>query len=78
MMFGAEITLQTTNLPPDSLPSVAFNKMVSVTNAEFWVELLNYGADGAALAGCVLTRFGNPTNAEYILPAQMLREWRDD
>jgi hypothetical protein len=72
MMFGAEITLQTTNLPPDSLPSVAFNEMVSVTNAEFWMELLNYGADGAALAGCVLTRFGNPTNAEYFLPAQIL------
>ena len=48
VLFGAEITLQSTNLPPGSLPSVAFNELLSVTNAEFWVELLNHRrrADG--------------------------------
>jgi hypothetical protein len=72
VVFGAEITLQTTNLPPGALPSVAFNEMLSVTNAEFWVELLNYGVDSATLDGCVLARFGNATNAEYFIPAQTL------
>ena len=72
IMFGAEITLQTTNQPPDVAPSLAVNEIFSVTNAGFWVELLNYGAGSAAVGGCVLTRFGNPTNAEYVLPAQTL------
>jgi hypothetical protein len=72
VLFGAEITLQTTNLPPVPLPRVACNEMSLATNGTFWVELLNDGADSAPLDGLVLARFGNPTNAEYVLPAQTL------
>ncbi len=72
VLFGAEITLTTTNLPPGSFPSVAFNELPSVTNGVFWVELLNYGTNSATLDGFVLARFRDPTNDEYVIPTQTL------
>ena len=51
---------------------VAFNEMSSVTNAQFWVELVNLSTQSVVLDNCVLSRFGNVTNREYILPPQTL------
>ncbi|HMJ88490.1 MAG TPA: lamin tail domain-containing protein, partial [Candidatus Acidoferrum sp.] len=45
------------------------NEMSSVTNAQFWVELINLSTQTVTLDGCVLTRFGNPTNREYVIPS---------
>ena len=70
VMFGAEITLQTTNLPPAALPKLAFNEIPSVTNTVFWVEILNYGNATESMGGMVLARYGNNNTNEYVIPAQ--------
>ncbi len=55
-----------TNLP------VAFNEISSVTNAQFWIELVNLGTQSVALDNLVLSRFSGTTNREYVIPAQTL------
>ena len=52
-------------------PHLAFNELASATNAEFWLELINYGTTDTDLNGCVLARLGG-TNREYLLPALTL------
>ncbi len=71
-LFGAEVTLLITNLPPALPPTLAFNEVSSVTNGQFWVEIVNYGASTVTLNGNVLERFGSPTNFEYVIPTQTL------
>ena len=76
VVFGLQLDqlLTVTNIPSQntvlSLP-LALNEISAVTNAEFWLELLNYGAESIALDGFVLARFGT-TNREALLPAQTL------
>ncbi len=71
-LFGAELAVSVTNYPPPLPPQIAFNEMSSVTNAQFWVELVNHGTQSVQLDSYVLARFGTPTNREYVLPAQTL------
>lgn len=56
--------------PMESLP-LAFNEISSVTNAQFWVEIVNRGTQSVTLANCVLARFGT-TNREAVLPPQLI------
>ncbi|MBN2508309.1 MAG: lamin tail domain-containing protein [Verrucomicrobia bacterium] len=75
VVFGLRLEEVTahTNTPPEAaavLP-VAFNEMSAVTNAQFWIELVNLGTQNVALGGCVLSRFGT-TNREYALPPATL------
>lgn len=57
-IFGAELSVFTTNLPAAPLPTLAFNELESATNANFWLELINYGATTVALDGCSIVRLG--------------------
>jgi hypothetical protein len=72
MLFNAELTLLTTNLPPAAPPALALNEISAVTNAQFTIELFNYGATPVALNGYVLARFGNTNSPEYLIPSQTL------
>jgi hypothetical protein len=55
-LAGAE--LFSTPLPsPQTL--VAYNELSSSTNAEFWLELLNYGTNSLLLDGCKIYRDGD-------------------
>ncbi|HWI58987.1 MAG TPA: lamin tail domain-containing protein, partial [Bacillota bacterium] len=47
---------------------LAFNELSAATNAEFWFELINYGAADRFLDGYVLVRDGS-TNNQYIFPS---------
>jgi hypothetical protein len=72
--FGVELKdgRTITNAPPDGSSTnlaVAFNEISSVTNAQFWIELVNLSAESVTLDNCVLARFGNPTNREYVIPS---------
>ena len=72
LLFGADLALTATNIlvpPPFTL---AFNELSSATNADFWCELINYGASNLDLAGCVLTRIGATTNREFVFPPYVL------
>ena len=51
--------------------TISFNEVSSVTNAQFWIELLNYGTQSLVLDNFVLARFGT-TNREYLIPALTL------
>lgn len=66
-MFGAELTVIYSNSPLPKLPKLAFNEMPDVTNAVFWVEILNYGNTTVAMTNYVFKRFGLPDH-EYIVP----------
>ncbi len=57
-LFGAELTVTTTNFPAAPLPSIAFNELESATNANFGFELINYGGTTASLDGYKLVRLG--------------------
>lgn len=57
-LFGAELTVMTTNLPAPPPPSIAFNELESATNANFGFELINHGSTTASLDGCKLIRLG--------------------
>lgn len=76
VVFGLRLEEVTTvtNTPggssATSLP-VAFNEMSSVTNAQFWVELVNLSTQSLTLDNCVLARFGTHY-AEYVIPAHTL------
>ena len=48
---------------------IAFNELVSSTNANFWFELVNHGASEVNLGGYVLARLGG-TNRSYVFPSQ--------
>jgi hypothetical protein len=70
---GTRNDVPTTNLPPapaTALP-LAFNEISSATNAQFWIELINYGPESVPLENFVLARFGS-NYREYLLPAQTL------
>jgi hypothetical protein len=54
--------------PPDASTALAFNELSSSTNAEFWLELMNYGASNITLSGYVIVRDG-PVKNEYVFPA---------
>ena len=72
ILFGADLSLTTTNilaLPPIAL---ALNEISSATNGAFWLELINYGAASLDLGGLVLARHGPATNKEYVFPPQTL------
>ncbi len=73
LVFGLRLDDVTTvtNTPSGSATNlpIVFNEMSSVTNAQFWVELINLSTQPVTLDGCVLTRFGNPTNREYVIPS---------
>lgn len=72
VLFGAELSLTTTNmLVPPPFP-LAFNEVSSGTNGEFWVELINYGDTPLDLAGCSVSRRGVGSSADYVLPSQTL------
>ena len=66
-IFGAELTVTTTNFPAAPLPSLAFNELESATNANFSLEMINYGGTPVALDGCTIVRFGG-TNREFAFP----------
>lgn len=70
-IFGAELTVTTTNFPAAPLPSIAFNEMESATNANFGFELINYGSTTASLEGCAVVRLGGAYR-EFTLPALSL------
>ena len=72
VLFGAELSLMMTNLPPPALPTLAFNEISEVTNTQFWVELVNYGQQSVTLSDGVLARFGNTSYYEYAIPSQTL------
>lgn len=72
LLFGAALSQTVTNvLVPPPVP-LAFNEIASATNGEFWVELINSGADGLDLAGCVVSLRGALTNVDHVLPSQVL------
>lgn len=66
-MFGAELTVVVSNNPLPRLPALAFNEMPDVTNAVFWVEILNRGSTPVAMTNFVFKRFGLP-DREYVIP----------
>src|SRR4029077_13282941 len=45
-----------------------FNELSASTNAEFWLELINYGTNPIPLAGWVIARDGL-AKSEYVFPA---------
>ncbi len=72
VVFGLRLdeVTTTTNLPPESAAEipVAFNEISTVTNAQFWIELVNTSTQSVSLENCVLARFGT-VNREYLIPA---------
>ncbi|HTD68714.1 MAG TPA: lamin tail domain-containing protein, partial [Candidatus Limnocylindria bacterium] len=76
IVFGLQLDDSTTVTNAPSQTSVApvqlaFNEMSSVTNAQFWVEIVNSSTQSVALDNFVLARFGT-TNREYVIPAQTI------
>ena len=71
VLFGAELTVTTTNLPNAAPPPLAFNEISPVTGGQFWVEIVNYGTQSVPLTGYVLGRFSK-TYREYAIPSQTL------
>src|SRR5205823_9082630 len=57
--------------PPASATTLAFNEISSGTNAEFWLELVNYGTNAITLTGFIIARDGD-TNNEYAFPSGSL------
>jgi hypothetical protein len=54
-----------------TIAALAFNELSAATNADYWLELMNYGTNSLSLGGCVIVRDG-VTNAEYALAAGAL------
>jgi hypothetical protein len=76
VVFGLQLDelVFTTNAPTQNSSSglpLAFNEMSSVSNAQFWVEVINYGTQPIALDQFVLARFGT-TNREYVIPPRSI------
>ncbi len=64
-LLGLELYSTMRPVPPVTL---AFNEVVAATNADFWLELVNYGTDPISLDGYVLSLDGT-TNSEFVFPA---------
>ena len=45
---------------------LSFNEISATTNADFWLELMNYGSTSLGIGGFVIVRAG-ATNGEYVL-----------
>ncbi|MBI5385136.1 MAG: lamin tail domain-containing protein [Verrucomicrobia bacterium] len=74
--FGLQLddSFTVTNSPAQALaavPSLAFNEMSSVTNAQFWIEIINTSTQSVVLDHYVLARFGT-TNREFVLSAAFI------
>lgn len=55
---------------PASVTRLAFNELSASTNAEFWLELVNYGTNNIPLAGYVVVRDGpDGADNEYVFPS---------
>ena len=72
VLFGSELFLTTTNILIPPPVTLAFNEFSSATNADFWIEVINYGTSNVDLGGCMLARQGGATNREYVFPPQVL------
>jgi hypothetical protein len=72
-MGGTPGTANASLTPPElaAPPPVAFNEISTVTNAQFWVELMNHGNESVLLENFILARFG-ANYREYLIPAQTL------
>ncbi len=69
-MFGVELFSTPLPEPPVTL---AFNEFSASTNAEFWLELVNYGTNSIPLDGYVIFCDGtNSHNSEYVFPMDNL------
>lgn len=68
--FGMELSA-TQTLPAPPLASLFFNEIVSSTDAQFWLEIINPGRESVPLGGYVLARLGG-TYREYVFPPQTL------
>lgn len=56
--------------PTGSAATLAFNEYSATTNADFWLELVNYGTNPVAVAGFVLRRDGaGSADNEYVFPS---------
>ncbi len=75
VVFGLQLddsrTLTNTPASGGSATSLVFNEVSSVSNAQFWVEIVNSSTQSVTLDNFVLARFGT-TNREYVLPARTL------
>ena len=71
-LFGADLQMTVTNILVPPPVTLAFNELAATTNADFWLELINYGAGSLDLRGCVLVDQGSSTNHEYVFPPQTL------
>lgn len=72
VLFGASLQLTMTNILIPPPVTLAFNEFSSATNADFWIEVINYGTSNMDLTSCVLARQGGATNREYVFPSQTL------
>lgn len=60
-------------LAPQTVPwSLTFNELPSATNDAFWIEVINHGAAGVDLGGCVVARLAGGTNQEHVISPQGL------
>ncbi len=56
--------------PTGGAARLAFNEVSASTNADFWIELINYGTNDVPLAGFVVVRDGpDGADNEYVFPA---------
>lgn len=71
-LFGADLQMTVTNVLVPPPVTLAFNELAATTNADFWLELMNYGPSSLDLGGCVLVGQGSTTNHAYVFPSQTL------
>ena len=69
-LLGAELISTPLPHPPSAPINIAFNEQSASTNAEFWLELHNFGTNSYPLGGAVLVLDGD-TN-EFVLPTVTL------
>jgi len=67
-LFGADLIATPVVVPPPPPVTLAFNELSASTNAEFWLELVNYGTNTLPLAGYLIVRDG-VTDNEFTFPA---------
>jgi hypothetical protein len=72
LAFAVSLVLNATNYLIPPLTTLAVNEMASGTNADFFLELLNYGSNAIHLDGFVLSRHGGAIAREFALPGQVL------
>ncbi len=68
VLFGASLSLTTTNILVPPPVALAFNESSSAANADCWVELINQGSTSVDLAGCVLECAGALGDREHVFP----------